>query len=271
MPLSCATSSASAICRAIVSASRERQARASRCARDVLEPLRERLALDELEHQEADAVRLLDAVDRADVRMIQRGEHPRLALEARQPIRVARERARQDLDRDVATELRVARAVHLAHAARAEQRLAGDSRRAIGRSSAARPRSETSVRRHRERSARRGTRRGRRLAQQRFDLAPQRLVSGDRPRRETPHARRSAGRAPRDTAPRPAASVQASSSAMRARCRNSSPFRTRATCRRRFTLSKMRGETAMMTQPSVPPRNRGQPHGASWDEFRLRR
>ena len=37
-------------------------------------------------------VRLLEAVDRADVRMIQRGEHPRLALEAREPIRIAGER-----------------------------------------------------------------------------------------------------------------------------------------------------------------------------------
>ena len=57
------------------------------------------------------------------LRMVQRGEHPRLALEAREPIRIARQRARQDLDRDVAPELRVVRAVHLTHAARAEQRL----------------------------------------------------------------------------------------------------------------------------------------------------
>ena len=33
---------------------------------------------------------VLDAVDGADVRMIERGEHPRLALEARQPLRVRR-------------------------------------------------------------------------------------------------------------------------------------------------------------------------------------
>ena len=46
----------------------------------------------------------------------------RFALEARQAIRVARERIRQDLDRDVAIEPRVARAVHLAHPARAQQR-----------------------------------------------------------------------------------------------------------------------------------------------------
>ena len=67
----------------------------------------QRLAVDELEDQEADAVSLLEPVDGADVRMIQRGEHPRFALEAREAIGIAREHTRQDLDRDVASELRV--------------------------------------------------------------------------------------------------------------------------------------------------------------------
>ena len=121
IPFSWAASSASAICRAMASASRT-AARA--CAsRAIGERLRERLAVHQLENQEPDAVGFFEPVDRADVRMVQRGEHPRLALEAREPIRVARERARQDLDRDVASELRVARPVHLAHAAGAEQRL----------------------------------------------------------------------------------------------------------------------------------------------------
>ena len=57
------------------------------------------------------------------LRMIERGEHPRLALEAGQAFGIAREDSRQDLDGDVATQLRVARAVHLAHAARAQQSL----------------------------------------------------------------------------------------------------------------------------------------------------
>ena len=48
--------------------------------------LGERRALDQLEHEAADAVGLLEAVDRADVRMIQRRQHPRLALEAREPL-----------------------------------------------------------------------------------------------------------------------------------------------------------------------------------------
>ena len=85
--------------------------------------MRERITLDKLEDQEANTLRFLEAVDRADVRVVQRREHSRLALETGEPIRVAGERTRQDLDRDVAPELRVVSAVHLAHAARADQRL----------------------------------------------------------------------------------------------------------------------------------------------------
>ena len=55
--------------------------------------------------------------------MVQRREHPRFALEAGEPIGIARERGWQNLDRDVAPELRVVRTVHFAHAARAEQRV----------------------------------------------------------------------------------------------------------------------------------------------------
>ena len=55
------------------------------------------------------------------LRMVERGEQPRFALEAREPIRDrCANDARQDLDRDVAPQLRVAGAVDLAHAARAE-------------------------------------------------------------------------------------------------------------------------------------------------------
>ena len=57
-----------------------------------------------------------------DVRMIQRGERLRFAREPGQPIGIARERVGQDLDRDVAIQLGVARAIHLAHAAFADRR-----------------------------------------------------------------------------------------------------------------------------------------------------
>ena len=39
-----------------------------------------------------------------------------------QPLGIEREGGRQDLDRHIAPQLRIARAIHLAHPARAEQR-----------------------------------------------------------------------------------------------------------------------------------------------------
>ena len=53
--------------------------------------------------------------------MAQRGGRACFLLEAVQSIGVGRERRRQHFDRDVAPETRVARAIHLAHAARAER------------------------------------------------------------------------------------------------------------------------------------------------------
>ena len=63
---------------------------------------------------------VLEPVDRADVRMVQRGQHLRLALETGEAIGIEREGVRHDLQRDLAIQLRVARAIHLAHAAGAE-------------------------------------------------------------------------------------------------------------------------------------------------------
>ena len=54
--------------------------------------------------------------------MIERGEQLRFALEPRETIRVADEGVGQHLDRDVAAQLGVARAIDLAHAAGAERR-----------------------------------------------------------------------------------------------------------------------------------------------------
>ncbi len=64
---------------------------------------------------------VLEAVNGADVRVVERSEHLRLALEPRETIGVARECLGQNLQRDVAIELRVACTPHLAHAARTEQ------------------------------------------------------------------------------------------------------------------------------------------------------
>ena len=67
-------------------------------------------------------MRILESVDGGDVRVIERRQHLRFAREARQPLGIGGERLRQDLERDLAIEPRVARAVHLAHAACTEQR-----------------------------------------------------------------------------------------------------------------------------------------------------
>ena len=84
--------------------------------------LRERLALDELQHEPANALALFEAMYGRDVRVVQRGDHSRLTLEARDPTRLGRERERQNLDRDIATELGVVSPVHLTHSAAAKQR-----------------------------------------------------------------------------------------------------------------------------------------------------
>jgi len=61
------------------------------------------------------------SVDRGDVWVIERGEYLRLAFEAREPIGILRKRVRQNFDRHIAPEPRVARAIDLAHAARADE------------------------------------------------------------------------------------------------------------------------------------------------------
>jgi hypothetical protein len=85
-------------------------------------PLREIVALDQLHDERPDTVGVVEPVDAGDVRMIQRGEGLRFTLEAREPVRVLRERLGQNLDGDVAIQLRVARAVDLAHPAFADRR-----------------------------------------------------------------------------------------------------------------------------------------------------
>ena len=113
MPFSWASSRASATWRARAQGFVEGN-------RPALEPLGQVLAGDELEHEERLAVRLVEAVDRGDVRVVERGEQVRLAPEAREALFVPRELGRQHLDRDLAVELGVARAEHFAHPPGAE-------------------------------------------------------------------------------------------------------------------------------------------------------
>jgi hypothetical protein len=55
--------------------------------------------------------------------VVERGEQARFTLESSEPIAIARQLLGKDFDGDFASELRVPRAIHLAHAAHAEQRL----------------------------------------------------------------------------------------------------------------------------------------------------
>jgi hypothetical protein len=86
------------------------------------EALRERLALDHLEHEVVDLVALHGllpyVVERADVGMVEGGDALRLALEARAELGVAGELLREDLQRHVAVESGIAGFEDLAHSPR---------------------------------------------------------------------------------------------------------------------------------------------------------
>ncbi len=115
--------------------------------------------------------------------MIQRRQHPRLALEAREPLWIAREVTRENLDRDLAFQRRIARAIDFAHPARAEQAV-----HVIRADPAARQHRRTDIahqlRRDRRRVAVEKRARGRRLREQRLDFASQRLVARARLRQK---------------------------------------------------------------------------------------
>jgi hypothetical protein len=76
-----------------------------------------RLALDQLHHQRA----IFNAVNVSDVWVIQPSKDLGFALEARQSLWVAGEGFRQNLERHVALQLGIPRAVYLAHTSRADE------------------------------------------------------------------------------------------------------------------------------------------------------
>ena len=93
--------------------------------------IRQRRALDELQHERIEAVRLLESVERGNIRMVQRGQQVRFPPETGEPIvdrsmrlciRVGAVPAvrRQHLDGHVAPEMGVVRAVDFAHTAPAD-------------------------------------------------------------------------------------------------------------------------------------------------------
>ena len=82
-----------------------------------LETPGQRLAPEQLHDQVVGTVLAADVVQRADVRMTQRGHRPRLALEALPRLGIGGDLPRQDLDGHRAIEAGIGGAVDLAHAA----------------------------------------------------------------------------------------------------------------------------------------------------------
>ena len=85
---------------------------------------RQRLALEHLQHQKVDAGLGADIVDGADVRVVERGNGARLALEPRAPGFIAGDVLERNLDGHLPPQTRVLRAEDLPHPARAKR--AGD-------------------------------------------------------------------------------------------------------------------------------------------------
>src|SRR6266545_801842 len=81
-----------------------------------------RFSLHQLQYQRAYAVCILEPVNRADVRVIERREQARLAFESCGSCRIAGEVIRKYLDRHIARKLYVARLVDLTHPPGAERR-----------------------------------------------------------------------------------------------------------------------------------------------------
>ena len=159
MPASCAASSASAICFLQSPGPHQSTIRFGSWF-PAPDAIRSRVfAFHQFHHQGV----ALEAVDLRDVRMVQRGESLRLAGEPRGTVGVAREEMREDLDRDLALQLRVARAIDLTHTSSAERRddfvrtdpVSGNERHVVGCRIIAGPRS-----RLRERRTPRGRDRG---------------------------------------------------------------------------------------------------------------
>ena len=87
-----------------------------------LKLLGQRDAVDEFEHQRTHTGTFLETVNGGDVRMVERGEDSRFALETRQPLGGTGQRLGQNLDRHIAAQSRIAGAVDFAHPAHANHR-----------------------------------------------------------------------------------------------------------------------------------------------------
>ena len=86
------------------------------------DPLRERLAGDELHDQEAASLDFFQPMDGCDAGMVERRQRLGFSSEPRHPLGVAREGLGKELQRDAATQLRVGGEIDLAHRAGAQMR-----------------------------------------------------------------------------------------------------------------------------------------------------
>ena len=82
----------------------------------------ERSPLDELHRHERHAVLFFDREDGDDVGMVERGHGAGFTPESRQALRIGGDLGRQHLERDIAAEPRIVRAIDVAHPAGTEGR-----------------------------------------------------------------------------------------------------------------------------------------------------
>ena len=87
-----------------------------------VQPLPQRLALQQLHHRIRDSPLLANVVNREDVRVRQGRDRLRFPFESGKRIGVLRQPVGKDFDRDVAGEARVPSAVHLSHSSGAQGR-----------------------------------------------------------------------------------------------------------------------------------------------------
>jgi hypothetical protein len=84
-------------------------------------PVCKRRPVDQFHDERVDGLGFLETVDLCDVGVIHSREESRFTLESGQPIRIGRKLRRQNFDRDVAPELRIAGAIDFSHRTRAER------------------------------------------------------------------------------------------------------------------------------------------------------
>ena len=104
----------------------------ARRQRPPLQPLAERLALDELGHHVGPAVQFAEVVDDQNMRVVQAGRRTRFLMKAAQPVAVGRELRREELDRHRPIQLGIVREIDLAHSARTEPRRRGSRVHRLG-------------------------------------------------------------------------------------------------------------------------------------------